>query len=374
MALSTRLNGARKERPPEDGLSSSYRRFSARPANPELMDIDIAKERALLGQLFGARSFVLQDVDAAVLIRRIDQAVVKDREWPHPYVLAVAEILDDVFLGLGHEDADLQRQRRVGDIPGAETRRIPGQEEEVRENQQLMGRELAQQRRISGPSKEAVLSQVLRDHVTRNDGGIHLVGGIENLPRRPRASGGAAALAARHRVLRESARAVAARDWIDGVMNSPKGRSLVVSRLRIGVARIVYGHRIRIARRPLCQQRAVKNEVTGLRVRHVDAPSILRHRHRVQAVGLIRRLGLKYEMIVPVTAGIGRLAPRQGRCQRKARDRHAVDEAMRRGQDLVNAKTRLVTGMAYVDEKALRAGGIAPQEELMARAGDIDGI
>ena len=91
-------------------------------ATIELLDIgNIAQERSALGQFVGARSRIPENVEPAVLISHIDQPIVEYREWPHPYIGTIAEILNDVCLRPGHKNADLQWQGRVGDIPSAET-------------------------------------------------------------------------------------------------------------------------------------------------------------------------------------------------------------------------------------------------------------
>lgn len=95
--------------------------FSPR-ATIELLDIgNIAQESSALRQFLSATSGIPENVEPAVLIRDIDQAIVEYREWPHPYIGTIAEILNDVCLRPGHEHADLQWQRRIGDIPSAET-------------------------------------------------------------------------------------------------------------------------------------------------------------------------------------------------------------------------------------------------------------
>ncbi len=62
----------------------------------------------------------------------------KERERPSPNIGAVAEPLDDLSLGLEHEDAHLHGEPWVGDVPCAQAGRVPRLEEEVREDQQLL--------------------------------------------------------------------------------------------------------------------------------------------------------------------------------------------------------------------------------------------
>ena len=103
---------------PPDQMSQTF----SPSATIELPDIgNIAQESSALRQFLGAASRISENVEPAVLIRHIDQAIVEYWEWPHPYIGTIAEILNDVCLRPGHEHADLQWQGRVGDIPSAET-------------------------------------------------------------------------------------------------------------------------------------------------------------------------------------------------------------------------------------------------------------
>src|SRR5712691_9908342 len=120
----------------------------------------------------------------------------KDGERPHPDVGTVPEPLDDLRLRPGNEDAHLQGEPRVGDVPCAEAGRVPRVEKEVWEDQELMGRELPEQRWVARSTQEAVLREVLGDHVLSDDLGALLVGDLEDLPRGPRTRRGPVSLAA----------------------------------------------------------------------------------------------------------------------------------------------------------------------------------
>src|SRR5215813_343990 len=79
-------------------------------ATIELPDICITQESSVLWQFLGAASRVPENIEAAVLIHRVDQSIVEDRKRPHPYIRAIAETLNNLCSRLRHEYSHLKWQ------------------------------------------------------------------------------------------------------------------------------------------------------------------------------------------------------------------------------------------------------------------------
>src|SRR5712691_10549779 len=164
-------------------------------------EIGVAQEGSAPRQLVGPGPLVLEDVEPAVLVAHVDEPVVKDREGPRPHVGTVPEPLDHLLLRPEHEDAYLHREPRVRDVPRAQAGRVPLLEEEIREDEQLMGRELPEEGWVAGSADEAVLREVLRYHVLSDDLRALLVAELEDLSWSPWTRRGPVSLAGRDCIL-----------------------------------------------------------------------------------------------------------------------------------------------------------------------------